>query len=80
MIIFLKEEWYLEILKDKKKFSEVFIDNVGHIAWEKNTSSYDYDKNSELTKDFYAFVQIKLHYAVKGNTPTVQSIGYSLSL
>ena len=30
--------------------------------------SYDYDKNSELTKEFYAFVQNKLHYAVTGKT------------
>lgn len=30
--------------------------------------SYDYDKNSELTKEFYSFVQNKLHYAVTGKT------------
>ncbi len=30
--------------------------------------SYDYDKNSEITKSFYAFVQNKLHYAVTGKT------------
>lgn len=30
--------------------------------------SYDYDKNSETTKSFYAFVQNKLHYAVTGKT------------
>ncbi len=30
--------------------------------------SYDYDKNSDLTKEFYAFVQNKLHYAVTGKT------------
>lgn len=30
--------------------------------------SYDYDKNSEITKAFYAFVQNKLHYAVTGMT------------
>ena len=30
--------------------------------------SYDYDKNSETTKAFYAFVQNKLHYAVSGKT------------
>ena len=30
--------------------------------------SYDYDKNSETTKAFYAFVQNKLHYAVTGQT------------
>ena len=30
--------------------------------------SYDYDKNSETTKAFYAFVQNKLHYAAHGHT------------
>ena len=30
--------------------------------------SYDYDKNSETTKAFYAFMQNKLHYAVTGMT------------
>lgn len=30
--------------------------------------SYDYDKSSETTKSFYAFVQNKLHYAVTGKT------------
>ena len=30
--------------------------------------SYDYDKNSEITKNFYAFVQNKLHFAVTGKT------------
>ena len=30
--------------------------------------SYDYDKNSDTTKVFYAFVQNKLHYAVTGKT------------
>lgn len=30
--------------------------------------SYDYDKNSETTKAFYAFVQNKLHFAVIGKT------------
>lgn len=30
--------------------------------------SYDYDKNSETTKEFYSFVQNKLHYAVTGKT------------
>ncbi len=30
--------------------------------------SYDYDKNSETTKAFYAFVQNKLHYAITGKT------------
>jgi site-specific DNA-methyltransferase (adenine-specific) len=30
--------------------------------------SYDYDKNSDTTKEFYAFVQNKLHFAVTGKT------------
>ena len=30
--------------------------------------SYDYDKNSETTKVFYAFVQNKMHFAVTGKT------------
>jgi hypothetical protein len=30
--------------------------------------SYDYDKNSNLTREFYAFVQNKLHYAITGLT------------
>ncbi len=30
--------------------------------------SYDYDKNSDITKQFYAFVQNKLHFAVTGMT------------
>lgn len=31
--------------------------------------SYDYDKNSEITKKFYAQVQNKFHYAITGKTP-----------
>ena len=30
--------------------------------------SYDYDKNSDATKTFYAFIQNKLHYAITGKT------------
>jgi hypothetical protein len=30
--------------------------------------SYDYDKTSSLTRDFYSFVQNKLHFAVTGKT------------
>lgn len=30
--------------------------------------SYDYDKDSKITKEFYSFVQNKLHYAVTGMT------------
>lgn len=30
--------------------------------------SYDYDKNEEVTKQFYATVQNKFHYAITGRT------------
>ena len=30
--------------------------------------SYDYDKKSNLTREFYSFVQNKLHYAITGKT------------
>ena len=30
--------------------------------------SSDYDKNSEITKEFFAFIQNKLHYAIAGGT------------
>jgi len=30
--------------------------------------SYDYDKSSQTTRDFYSFVQNKLHYAITGKT------------
>ena len=31
-------------------------------------TAYDYNKNAQITKDFYAKVQNKLHYAVVGMT------------
>lgn len=42
-------------------------------VWQKITDvfaeiSYDYDKNSEITKKFYATVQNKFHYAITGKT------------
>ena len=33
-------------------------------------TAVDYDKNSAVTKEFYATVQNKMHYAVHGNTAT----------
>lgn len=30
--------------------------------------SIDYDRNSDIAKDFYATVQNKFHYAITGNT------------
>lgn len=37
--------------------------------------SYDYDKNSDLTREFYTFVQNKLHYAITGKTAAELIIG-----
>ena len=37
--------------------------------------SYDYDKQSETTKAFYAFVQNKLHFAVTGQTAAELIVG-----
>lgn len=37
--------------------------------------SYDYDKDSETTKAFYAFVQNKLHFAVTGQTAAELIVG-----
>ena len=31
--------------------------------------SYDYDKNSSLTREFHSFVQNKLHFAITGTAP-----------
>lgn len=41
--------------------------------WQKITDvfaeiSFDYDKNSDITKNFYAMVQNKFHYAITGKT------------
>ena len=41
--------------------------------WQKITDifaecAFDYDKNSELTKSFFATIQIKIHYAISGQT------------
>ena len=33
-----------------------------------STCSYDYNKDSEITKNFYATIQNKLHFAITGNT------------
>lgn len=34
-------------------------------------TAVDYDVNSQITKDFFAMVQNKMHYAVHGGMPTV---------
>lgn len=72
-----------ELLKNGKPFGKDYFDELLEKIREIRASerrayqkiadvfeqcSYDYDKNSETTKKFYAFVQNKLHYAVTGKT------------
>lgn len=72
-----------DMLKNGKPFGEDYFDELlerireirasERRAYQKITDvfeqcSFDYDKNSEITKNFYAFVQNKLHFAVTGKT------------
>lgn len=72
-----------DMLKNGKPFGKDYFDELlerireirasERRAYQKITDvfeqcSYDYDKNSETTRAFYAFVQNKLHYAVTGQT------------
>lgn len=72
-----------EMLKNGKPFGKDYFDELlerireirasERRAYQKITDifeqcSYDYDKNSDITKNFYAFVQNKLHFAVTGKT------------
>lgn len=72
-----------EMLKNGKPFGKDYFDELlerireirasERRAYQKITDvfeqcSYDYDKNSDITKAFYAFVQNKLHFAVTGKT------------
>ena len=72
-----------DMLKNGKPFGKDYFDELlerireirasERRAYQKITDvfeqcSYDYDKNSETTKAFYAFVQNKLHFAVTGQT------------
>lgn len=72
-----------DLLKNGKPFGKDYFDELlerireirasERRAYQKITDvfeqcSYDYDKNSEITKNFYAFVQNKLHFAVTGKT------------
>lgn len=71
------------LLKNGKQFGQDYFDELlekireirasERRAYQKITDifeqcSCDYDKDSETTKNFYAFVQNKLHFAVSGNT------------
>ncbi len=70
-----------EMLKNGKPFGKDYFDELLEKIREIRASerrayqkiadlfeqcSYDYDKNSNLTKEFYAFVQNKLHFAITG--------------
>lgn len=72
-----------DMLKNGKPFGQDYFDELlerireirasERRAYQKITDvfeqcSFDYDKNSETTKTFYAFVQNKLHFAVTGKT------------
>lgn len=72
-----------DMLKNGKPFGKDYFDELlerireirasERRAYQKITDvfeqcSYDYDKNSDITKNFYAFVQNKLHFAVTGKT------------
>ncbi len=72
-----------ELLKNGKPFGKDYFDELLERIREIRASerrayqkiadvfeqcSYDYDKSSDLTREFYAFVQNKLHYAITGKT------------
>lgn len=72
-----------DLLKNGKPFGKDYFDELlerireirasERRAYQKITDvfqqcSYDYDKDSDITKAFYAFVQNKLHFAVTGKT------------
>lgn len=72
-----------EMLKNGKPFGKDYFDELLEKIREIRASerrayqkiadifeqcSYDYDKSSNLTKQFYSFVQNKLHFAVTGKT------------
>lgn len=73
----------MDLLKNGRQFGHDYFDelleNIREIraserrAYQKiadvfEQCSYDYDKSSDTTKNFYAFVQNKLHFAVTGKT------------
>ena len=72
-----------DMLKNGRPFGKDYFDEllerireiraIERRAYQKITDvfeqcSYDYDKNSDTTRDFYSFVQNKLHFAVTGKT------------
>lgn len=64
---YLSEEYYqqlIEEIRDIRSSERKFYQKITDIY----ATSIDYNKESEITKEFYKTVQNKLHYAVHGNT------------
>lgn len=71
-----------EVLVNGGRFTDVYFEELleeirdirssERKVYEKVTdlfaTSYDYNKNAEITRDFYAKVQNKFHFAVSGLT------------
>ena len=64
---FLNENYFQELLEEIREIrlsERNFYQKITDIY----STSMDYDKNAETTKDFFAKVQNKLHYAIHKNT------------
>ena len=57
----------LERIKLIRTSERMFYQKITDIFAE---CSIDYDKNSDIAKDFYSTIQNKFHYAITGNTAT----------
>ena len=57
-------EEQLERIRDIRASERRFYQKITDIY----ATAVDYDKNSQMTREFYATVQNKMHYAVHGNT------------
>ena len=57
------DEW-LERIRDIRASEKRFYQKIRDIY----ATAVDYDKNSQVTREFYATVQNKMHYAVHGHT------------
>ena len=64
---YLSEDYYerlLEEIREIRLSERKFYQKITDIY----TTSIDYNKDDQLTKDFFAKVQNKLHFAIHGNT------------
>ena len=59
----ITEQEYDSLSDDEKRFYQKITDIY-------SSCSVDYDKDSEITKEFFKTVQNKLHYAITGQTAT----------